>query len=79
MQVFIMLRGAFVLLVLVSTGPADEKTQFFESQIRPVLVKHCYSCHSAESEKIRAGLLLDSKAGMLAGGDSGPTLIPGKP
>lgn len=59
-----------------STGsPAD--TAFFEQKIRPVLVQHCYSCHSADSEKIRGGLLLDTAAGLLLGGDSGPAIVPG--
>lgn len=56
-------------------SPAD--LAFFEQKIRPVLVQHCYSCHAADSEKIRGGLLLDTAAGLLQGGDSGPALVPG--
>ena len=52
--------------------------EFFENKIRPVLSKYCYECHSAQSTKVRGGLLLDSKEGMLKGGDSGPALVPGK-
>jgi len=52
--------------------------QFFEQKIRPVLVKHCYSCHSAETKKPRGSLRLDSRAGLLKGGASGPALVPGK-
>jgi cytochrome c553 len=53
--------------------------QFFEQKIRPVLVQHCYSCHSAETPKGPKGsLLLDSKPGILAGGDSGPAILAGK-
>src|SRR3954447_1887971 len=52
---------------------------FFEQKIRPVLVKECYSCHSAGAKKVRGGLLLDTRAGVLAGGDSGPAVVPGKP
>ncbi|MCG8652324.1 MAG: PSD1 and planctomycete cytochrome C domain-containing protein, partial [Pirellulales bacterium] len=54
-----------------------EQLEFFESRIRPVLVKHCYACHAADSKTIRGGLLLDSRAGMLRGGDLGPALVPG--
>jgi hypothetical protein len=60
---------------------ADEAAdiKFFESKIRPVLVEQCYSCHSAGAKILRGGLLLDSRAGLLKGGDSGPAVVPGKP
>ena len=60
---------------------ADDKLQeeFFEARIRPVLIKHCYECHSTESDTVQGGLLIDSAAGVLRGGDSGPSLVPGKP
>ncbi len=53
------------------------QTEFFENKIRPVLSKHCYKCHSAEATKVKGGLLLDSRAGVLKGGDSGPAIVPG--
>jgi hypothetical protein len=52
---------------------------FFETRIRPVLVEHCYECHSAEADILQGGLLLDSGQGVLAGGDSGAALVPGNP
>jgi hypothetical protein len=55
------------------------KVEFFESTIRPVLVKHCYHCHSVESGKSKGGLRLDSRGGWQFGGDSGPAIVPGKP
>ena len=55
------------------------KLEFFESRIRPVLVKHCYECHSAKSKEVKGSLLVDSAAGMLQGGDSGPAIVAGKP
>src|SRR3954447_2068142 len=58
--------------------PASD-TDFFEKKIRPVLVEHCYKCHSAEAKKLKGGLALDSRAGLLKGGDSGPALVAGKP
>lgn len=57
---------------------AKSEVQFFESRIRPVLVKHCYECHSADAKIIRGGLQLDHRAAMRAGGDGGPILEPGK-
>jgi hypothetical protein len=53
--------------------------QLFESKVRPVLVAHCYECHSTTAKKKRGGLLLDSRAAILKGGDSGPAVVPGKP
>jgi hypothetical protein len=68
------------LLVLAPTAAGqDAGLDFFEKRVRPVLVEHCYPCHSHQAKKHRGGLYLDSKAGILAGGDSGPAVVPGKP
>jgi cytochrome c553 len=61
------------------TAPSDPADlAFFESKIRPVLVKNCYECHSSDA-KTRGGLNLDSRAASLAGGDTGPAVVPGDP
>ena len=52
---------------------------FFETRIRPVLVEKCYSCHSSQAEELQAGLFLDSREGLLRGGDSGPAVVAGRP
>ncbi|MDW8221456.1 MAG: DUF1553 domain-containing protein [Gemmatales bacterium] len=53
--------------------------EFFEKKIRPVLVAECYQCHSAQAEKVRGHLRLDSRQAMLQGGSSGaPAVVPGK-
>src|SRR2546430_1886388 len=55
-----------------------EDYDFFEKNIRPVLVEHCYKCHSASAEKLKSDLLLDTREGMLKGGESGkPAIVPG--
>ena len=54
-----------------------ESVQFFESKIRPVLVEHCYRCHSADGQGVRAGLAVDNRDALLAGGESGPAIVPG--
>ena len=57
---------------------SPEELAFFESKIRPVLVEKCYSCHStAEGNKVKGGLVLDSREGTRRGGDSGPAVVPG--
>ena len=74
---------AVVALTFVHTSRPvtadDAKLEFFENRIRPVLVEHCYKCHSATSKNVRGGLLLDSKAGVVAGGESGPIIVPSHP
>lgn len=50
---------------------------FFEKKVRPLLVARCQECHGKEQQK--GGLRLDSLAAILAGGDSGPAIEPGKP
>jgi hypothetical protein len=59
--------------------PRAAGLEFFEQKIRPVLVRECYSCHSAAARKDKGGLKLDTRAGLLTGGDSGPAVVPGKP
>src|SRR5262245_19297721 len=63
----------------VFANPPSEQIEFFEKKIRPVLVKHCYKCHSAEAKKIRSGLLLDSRDGIRKGGERGPAVVPNEP
>jgi len=56
-----------------------KQLQFFERRIRPLLVKHCYACHSAKAKTLEANFRLDTRAGLLKGGDTGPAVVPGKP
>lgn len=63
-----------------AVGQEAGQVDFFERKIRPVLIEHCYRCHSAESAKagkLKGGLQLDSRDGIRAGGDSGPAVVPG--
>jgi hypothetical protein len=60
-------------LALLAAGDDD---LFFESKVRPVLIKRCYECHSIE-KKTKGGLALDTRAGWQHGGDNGPAIIPG--
>ena len=56
-----------------------EQLAFFERNIRPVLVKECYTCHAATAQKIKGGLTLDTRDGLRKGGDTGAALVPGDP
>ncbi|TDU67192.1 concanavalin A-like lectin/glucanase superfamily protein [Prosthecobacter fusiformis] len=67
----------FLLAGGVAMGaPTAAQVEFFESRIRPVLAQECYECHS-EAGKQKGGLLLDSRPGWQAGGDSGAAITPG--
>jgi hypothetical protein len=57
---------------------SPQAVQFFETKVRPVLVEHCFKCHG-DIKKPKADLRLDSRDGMLTGGDQGPALAPGHP
>lgn len=58
---------------------AAERHDFFEKKIRPVLIEHCYECHSADSDEIGGKLRVDTREAMLTGGESGPVLQAGRP
>ncbi|MDB5309326.1 MAG: hypothetical protein JWO38_3528, partial [Gemmataceae bacterium] len=78
------LCGFLLVAPAVPAGAADpdpKKIELFESKIRPVLVKHCYSCHSAEgaNKKVKGGLRVDTRDGLRDGGDSGPAVVAGDP
>jgi mono/diheme cytochrome c family protein len=53
--------------------------QFFDKNIRPLLVEHCFACHSAGAVKLRGELLLDSRQGVVKGGQRGPVIVAGEP
>ena len=86
-----LLRPATLTLTLLAGGVLlageiradDAGIEFFEKQVRPILVARCYDCHSgklADGEtEPKANLRLDSRAAALKGGDTGPALVPGKP
>lgn len=88
----LVLLGGYLLQFFSGAQAGDEKgkgdkkdkvdkagIEFFENKILPILKQHCYECHSADSVFLEGNLLLDTKAGMLKGGNSGPALVPGQP
>ena len=56
-----------------------EQIEFFESEVRPVLVQHCYKCHSTDAVELQAGLYVDSREALIKGGESGTAVVVGKP
>jgi cytochrome c553 len=79
------LRRATVSVLICSTFVAPLRAddtagmQNFEEKVRPLLVTHCYACHSAEAKELQGGLLLDTRAGWQKGGDNGTAIVPGSP
>src|SRR5262245_32568484 len=73
----------FFIIALSATWPLSlravepDGTEFFEKRVRPVLVEHCYACHSGQAKEPKSGLRLDSRAAMLKGGARGPAIVPG--
>ncbi|WP_235989835.1 PSD1 and planctomycete cytochrome C domain-containing protein [Bremerella alba] len=87
-----MIRSCLAACVLISTTtltavaaeldtPQFDAAQleYFEKDIRPILAKRCYECHGPDSETPGGGLFLTSRGALLEGGDSGPSLVAGKP
>ncbi len=75
---------SLTLLLFVSKVPAQPTAQpltaadeFFEKEVRPLLVEKCARCHGDVRPK--GGLKLTSRAELLRGGDRGPAAVPGKP
>jgi len=66
------------VVALASPVSANDR-DFFENRIRPVLAESCYECHSAETEKHKGNLQLDHIEHLLTGGDTGPSITPGRP
>ncbi len=72
--------AAFASVHIGTTAePTKAQLDFFENKVRPVLANNCYKCHSTNAEKVKGGLLLDSREAVLKGGDSGPAIVPGNP
>ena len=63
----------------VTTEVTPEQAAFFESKVRPILSEACYKCHSLEKAKSKGGLTLDTKEGILKGGENGAVIKPGDP
>jgi hypothetical protein len=58
-----------------SPAPSAEDTEFFESEVRPVLVSRCYECHGPQKQEL--GLRLDGRTAVLRGSDAGAVVVLG--
>src|SRR4051794_19553077 len=76
----------FLLLVVICLAncalaatpePTRDQIKFFEEKVRPILAENCYKCHGSDKQK--GNLRLDVREAVLAGGEKGPVIGPGKP
>ena len=75
-----LIRNPLAMLSLFAVGaPAAtaDGIDFFERNVRPVLARECYACHSGQAPVQQANLRVDSLEALLAGGKSGPAIVPG--
>lgn len=75
-------RRCFILLLLLgcpinswAQNTEEREIEFFEKNVRPILVEYCYECHSGS--EFSGGLSIESREQLLVGGDSGPAIRPG--
>ncbi len=76
-RLILLLLVGYLSTITASLATADEREQFFEAKIRPVLAVTCFRCHG--DAKTSGELRVDSRDRLLAGGESGPAIVPGKP
>ncbi len=67
---------AQVVLQQASEKMDPAGVEFFEKNVRPILTDRCYRCHSAQEGVSKGGLIMDTRAGLLAGGDTGAAVVP---
>ena len=72
-----MLLALSVPLPIFAAEPTAAEIEFFEKQVRPLLIDHCVRCHG--DKKAQAGLRLDTAEGTRKGTDDGPVIVAGKP
>src|ERR1051325_4501788 len=58
---------------------SPDQIELYQKEVQPILAENCYKCHSHQAEKIKGSFLLDSRAALLKGGETGPAIIPGDP
>src|ERR1044071_1155835 len=72
-------RVCTLLLAAFSLAAEEDGAAFFEKSIRPIFVKQCLGCHSAQSQPVMGGLRLDDRELAIKGGNRGAAIVPGNP
>ncbi len=84
LQSFLAAACGLLLLADVVPGaelrdPVPDHSAFYQTRVQPILADNCFRCHSHQADKIKANLVLDSREGLLKGGETGPAVVPGEP
>lgn len=74
-----MVRPLILTLTTAVLAAQDPQLEFFEKQVRPILVTQCYACHGPKAKIAQGGLRVDYREALLRGGHSGAAVVPGKP
>jgi mono/diheme cytochrome c family protein len=72
-----MVRPLILTLATSVLAAQDPKLEFFEKQVRPILVTQCYACHGPKAKIAQGGLRVDYREALLRGGHSGAAVVPG--
>src|SRR5919109_571951 len=71
-RLLILLASLCMLAPIHAQEPSAADAEFFTRKVKPILQKNCFSCHSHEAKKAKGQLMVDSRAALLKGGESGP-------
>ena len=72
-----LVKGGLCVAMLVLASAAADAADSFTDEIAPLFIRRCLECHSGPSPE--GGLRLNDAAGLMAGGESGPAVIPSAP
>ena len=73
----VMAEEAAVIAAVDERSPTPDEVKFFENEVRPTLITHCYSCHSRTAATVKGALRVDTRDAIRKGGRSGPAVVPG--
>ncbi len=62
-----------------AAAPTADAAEYFEKQVRPLLVDQCFGCHGPKATGANGGLRMLGRADFLKGGTRGPAIVPGHP
>lgn len=65
------------LLLGSASAQGTDSLAVFEAKVKPLLVHHCYECHSEKASELKGNLKLDSLEGIMKGGANGPGVVAG--
>src|SRR5262245_5708247 len=73
--------GAPLILaaLLAPRAPGGEGEILLRERVLPVLRENCFECHGPAAKRVKGGLRMTGRDALLAGGETGPAIVPGDP